>query len=806
MSDNISETADDISEIAIEDKMKDAYLNYSLSVIVGRALPDVRDGLKPVHRRILYASHELGLTHDKSHKKSARIVGEVLGKYHPHGDRAVYDAMVRMAQSFNQRHLLIDGHGNFGSIDGDSPAAMRYTEARLTEFAEQMLADINKNTVDFEDNFDGSLQEPLVLPTQIPNLLVNGSSGIAVGMSTSIPPHNLSEVIEALIYILENPECEIEYLFENFILGPDFPTGAKIMGKKGIKKAYKTGKGSIVIRAKTKTETNKNKKQIIITELPYQVNKAKLIEEIAGLVQKEKIKKVSNIRDESDREGLRIVISLKSGADRKIVLNRLFKFSSLQKNYRINLLALTEQKPEVMDIKTILEHFLDFRKTIITRRTKNDLQQAQQKYNIQQGLIKAIESLDLVISIIRNSKSTAEAKKELQKKLDISEKQAQAILDMRLRRLVSMEIDKIKTEIKNLSEKINKYQKILQNESELNKVLKKELLEIKQKFAENRKTEIAGSAKKAEIKKQDLIKEKTAVISLSADKKIKRTDTPDNLRAAKNDHLTYIRSGKSLDSLLFFNQRGQVYSLPIHDLPEHHGLSTGNELKEFLQIPLHENIIYFTCLNKQVKNNYITFLTSSGLVKKTRGDEYKTNYSSIKALKLRKNDKVAGIKETDGKQELLLGTRKGKTIRFNEKEVSETGRNTIGSRGIKLEEGDQAVSLSLVNDKEYVVTISECGKANKSILKEFSPQKRDGKGLKATKSDNYKINTILTTGREDKILLFTNQKRKEIINMEQISETQRPGYMYEVLKLQKDEKIINSLLLPSENKKITSQS
>ena len=450
----------DIKPVAIEDKMKNSYLNYSLSVIVSRALPDVRDGLKPVHRRILYASHGLGLTHNKPHKKSARIVGEVLGKYHPHGDNAVYNAMVRMAQPFNQRYILIDGHGNFGSIDGDSPAAMRYTEARLTEMSSKILEDIEKETVNFDDNFDGSLEEPLVLPSKIPNLLVNGASGIAVGMSTSIPPHNLNEVIDALKHLIKHPNARLKTIMKK-MPGPDFPTGAQIIGDDGIKKAYKTGNGKITLRAKTKVEKNGRKKQIIVTELPYQTNKAKLIEEIANLVKKEKLEKITDIRDESDQDGLRISIDLKRGSDSELVLNRLYKYSSLQTNYRINLLALNDNRPEVMDIITILKHFIKFRQNVITKRTEYKLRKAEDRYHILQGLIKAIDKLDLVISIIRNSDSKNEAKNSLKNRLDISEEQAKAILSMQLQRLVGMETQKLKDEAGDLEKKIKRYENIL---------------------------------------------------------------------------------------------------------------------------------------------------------------------------------------------------------------------------------------------------------------------------------------------------------------------------------------------------------
>ena len=787
--------SDNISSIPIEEKMKDAYLSYSLSVIVGRALPDVRDGLKPVHRRILYASYELGLTHDKSHKKSARLVGEVLGKFHPHGDRAVYDAMVRMAQDFNQRYQLIDGHGNFGSIDGDSPAAMRYTEARLHKIAETMLTDIEEDTVDFTDNFDGSIREPEVLPSRIPNLLINGSSGIAVGMSTSIPPHNLGEVISALTFLIKNPDTDVDTLLEQHIPGPDFPTGARIIGKEGIEKAYRTGKGKIILRAATKIEKNGHKKSIVINEIPFQVNKAKLIENIADLVNKDRVKNISDIRDESDKDGLRIVLELKTGSDENIVLNRLYKFSSLQKNYRINLLALVDKKPEVMDIKTILQHFIEFRRKIITRRTEHKKEKATYNLKIQQGLLKAISKLDLVISIIRSSQSTKEARSKLQEKLKIDKEQAQAILEMRLQKLVGMQTQKIKEKAKTLKENIERYNNILDKKSQLDNVLLKELKEIQEEFSDTRKTDIIADEQKALIKKKDLIKKKKAVISYSHKKKIKRTDSTDNLRVGKNDYILEVCSGKSLDRLLFFNQLGEVYLLPIHELPEHHGLSTGNKLSDYLQIPLHEIIIKIVCLNDDIKEKYITIATASGQVKKTLGKEYQTKYSSIKAINLTKDDRVVDCKITDGQRELLLGTKRGQTIRFNEQEVRSTGRNTMGSRGIKLEENDQVVNLNITGNNKYVVTITESGKANKIRLEEFSAQKRNGKGLSTITAD-YLVNSVLTVNKETELLIKTDRERIKVINVEEINETQRPGYLYNIMELKNDERIVRVDVIP----------
>ncbi|MFP4016970.1 MAG: DNA topoisomerase (ATP-hydrolyzing) subunit A, partial [Halanaerobiales bacterium] len=529
--------AEKITPIAIEDKMREAYLNYSLSVIASRALPDVRDGLKPVHRRILYAASELKLNYNKPHKKSARVVGEVLGKYHPHGDSAVYDAMVRMAQSFNQRYQLIDGHGNFGSIDGDSAAAMRYTEVRLTELAEEILTDINQETVDFVDNFDGSLQEPVILPAQIPNLLVNGASGIAVGMSTDIPPHNLGEVIDALLHLLKFPNARLDTLM-NYIPGPDFPTGAQIVGKNGILDAYRTGKGKIILRARTETEKVGRKKHIIITEIPFQLNKSRLIEEIADVVNKGKVENISDLRDESDQDGLRIVIELKPNADSELVLNRLYKYTSLQSSYRINMLALVGKKPEIMNLQTILQYFIDFRREVISRRTEFKLNKAEKRHHVLEGLIKAIDKLDLVISIIRNSSSTSEARESLQSKLKITEEQARAILEMQLQRLVGMETEKLFAEAQELASDIKNYKEILSNEEKLDEILRDELRDVKKRFEDPRKTDIIEDAEKAVISKEDLIQEKDAIVTLSYRSIIKRTTSEEYARTGKKDFIT----------------------------------------------------------------------------------------------------------------------------------------------------------------------------------------------------------------------------------------------------------------------------
>jgi DNA gyrase subunit A len=788
----------EIKPIAIEDKMKDAYLSYSLSVIVSRALPDVRDGLKPVHRRILYASNELGLTHKKSHKKSARIVGEVLGKYHPHGDAAVYNAMVRMAQPFNQRYKLIDGHGNFGSIDGDSAAAMRYTEARLTDISSKILEDINIETVEFDDIFDGSLKEPLVLPSKVPNLLVNGSSGIAVGMSTSIPPHNLNEIIDALKHLIKHPNARLETIMKK-IPGPDFPTGAKIIGEEGIKNAYKTGNGKIILRAKAKVEKNRRKKQIIITELPYQTNKAKLIEEMANLVKKEKLGKIHDIRDESDQDGLRISIDLKRGADSELVLNRLFKYSSLQTNYRINLLALNKNRPEVMGIITILKHFIKFRQEVITKRTEYKLTKTEDRYHILQGLIKAIDELDLVISIIRNSNSTKEAKNSLIKQLSISEGQAKAILTMQLQRLVGMETKKLLNEAKDLKAKIKRYKNILSDKEVLNRLLKEELQEVKDMYGDQRRTEIVSNQEKAVISKEDLIKEKDAVISLSYRQNIKRTDCSDNIRPAKNDYIIDSTSGKSLDRLLFFTDIGQMYSLPVHQIPEHHGLSTGENITKYIQIPLRENIINMICLNDKAKDGFITIATEKGMVKKTIGTEYNTNYTKIKAINLNKNDRVIDVRVTDENDQILLGTYFGKAIRFTSSSINDTGRNTKGSKGIKLKNNDRVINMNIIKDKDpedYILALTESGKAHKAKLNSYSTQNRNGKGLNVAAASNYYMRGIIIANQDSHLLTTTEGEQFNIISTKDITEVDRPGYMYSLIDIEDDDFVNEVKSLP----------
>lgn len=781
--------SEEIYPIAIEDKMKDAYLNYSLSVIIGRALPDVRDGLKPVHRRILYAAKELGLLHNRPHKKSARLVGEVLGKFHPHGDSAVYDAMVRMAQHFNQRYRLIDGHGNFGSIDGDSAAAMRYTETKLTEIAEELLENIDEETVSFVDNFDGSLKEPEVLPSKIPNLLINGSSGIAVGMSTSIPPHNLGEVIDAALHLLEYPNARLDTIIRNHLPGPDFPTGASIVGNDGIINAYKTGKGKITLRAKSKIEVEDRHKNIIITEIPYQLNKSKLIEEIAELVNKGKLTSVSDLRDESDKKGIRILIALKSGADPELTLNRLYKYTSMQGSFRINLLALDNKKPKVMGLLEILNHFIDFRKEVIKNHTNYNLKKSEARYHILEGLKTAINKLDLVIQIIRTSQKKSEAKSRLVKELEITEKQAQSILEMQLQRLVGMEIEKLEAEKTELEAKISYYKKLLNEEEELKKFLKEELKDIKNRFNDPRRTEIIEDDKKAEITKDDLIKDKNAVVSLSYRGIIKRNDDYSNLRAAKNDYLTAAVSGSSLDQLLFFSDFGEVYNLQVHQLEEHHGLATGDNLSKYLQVPMNENIISLNILNiKDKENTFYTFVTESGQIKRTAAEEYETNYSHIRAIKL-DDDKLINVEKCGKDDEVVVISKNGYLIRFKGNSFSTTGRNTMGSRAINLQKNDHVINFSKYKSDDYIVSVTESGRANKIKMSELKSQQRNGRGIRIFSNRKYKLAGAVSSKKNSQILIAAKNGEVYTLNSEEIPETTPGGNMYQVIKDFEFEKI-----------------
>ena len=730
-----------ILPIEIAEEMKKSYIDYSMSVIVGRALPDVRDGLKPVHRRILYSMSELNLTPDKPYRKSARIVGDVLGKYHPHGDSAVYLAMVRMAQDFSTRGLLVDGHGNFGSVDGDSPAAMRYTEARMSKLALELLRDIDKETVDFVPNFDESLKEPAVLPSRYPNLLVNGSNGIAVGMATSIPPHNLGEVIDATVHLIDNEECSVDDLMK-FVKGPDFPTSAIIMGKENIAEAYRTGRGKVKVRARAVIEElPKGKQQIVVTEIPYQVNKAKLVERIAELVKDKKVEGISDLRDESNRNGMRIVIELKRDVNANIVLNNLYKHSQMEETFSVIMLALVNGQPKVLNLKQILYHYVQHQKDVVTRRTKFELNKAEARAHILEGLRIALDNIDAVISLIRASKTTQEAKSGLMEKFGLTDIQAQAILDMRLQRLTGLERDKIEAEYEELIKKINRLKEILANERLLLNVIKEEMLIIKENYADERRTEIRHA--EGEIDMRDLIEDEEIAITLTHFGYIKRlpADTYKSqkrggrgisaLTTREEDFVKHLVSTTTHSKLLFFTNKGRVFRLNAYEIPEGKRQAKGTAIVNLLQLGPNEKIATLLAIDEKDDNKYLLLATKNGIVKKTDREEFKNiNKAGLIAIGLREDDELIGVKVTDGNKDVLLVTKEGMSIRFDENDIRPMGRSAMGVKGITLSNDDKVVSMSLCEEGTDVLVVSENGFGKRTDINEYRTQIRAGKGIK----------------------------------------------------------------------------
>ncbi|MDY3002673.1 DNA gyrase subunit A [Romboutsia timonensis] len=730
-----------ILPIEIAEEMKKSYIDYSMSVIVGRALPDVRDGLKPVHRRILYSMSELNLTPDKPYRKSARIVGDVLGKYHPHGDSAVYLAMVRMAQDFSTRGLLVDGHGNFGSVDGDSPAAMRYTEARMSKLALELLRDIDKETVDFVPNFDESLKEPAVLPSRYPNLLVNGSNGIAVGMATSIPPHNLGEVIDATVHLIDNEECSVDDLMK-FVKGPDFPTSAIIMGKENIAEAYRTGRGKVKVRARAVIEElPKGKQQIVVTEIPYQVNKAKLVERIAELVKDKKVEGISDLRDESNRNGMRIVIELKRDVNANIVLNNLYKHSQMEETFSVIMLALVNGQPKVLNLKQILYHYVQHQKDVVTRRTKFELNKAEARAHILEGLRIALDNIDAVISLIRASKTTQEAKSGLMEKFGLTDIQAQAILDMRLQRLTGLERDKIEAEYEELIKKINRLKEILANERLLLNVIKEEMLIIKENYADKRRTEIRHA--EGEIDMRDLIEDEEIAITLTHFGYIKRlpADTYKSqkrggrgisaLTTREEDFVKHLVSTTTHSKLLFFTNKGRVFRLNAYEIPEGKRQAKGTAIVNLLQLGPNEKIATLLAIDEKDDNKYLLLATKNGIVKKTDREEFKNiNKAGLIAIGLREDDELIGVKVTDGNKDVLLVTKEGMSIRFDENDIRPMGRTAMGVKGITLSNDDKVVSMSLCEEGTDVLVVSENGFGKRTDINEYRTQIRAGKGIK----------------------------------------------------------------------------
>jgi DNA gyrase subunit A len=799
----MTEAREKIIPVQIEDEMKKSYIDYAMSVIVGRALPDVRDGLKPVHRRILYAMRDLGLTPDKPHRKSARIVGDVLGKYHPHGDMAVYDAMVRMAQDFSIRYPLIDGHGNFGSIDGDSAAAMRYTEARLSPLAMEMLADINKDTVDFIPNFDETLKEPVVLPSRFPNLLVNGSSGIAVGMATNIPPHNLGEVIDGVIMMIDKPDVSPKELMMA-VKGPDFPTGGLIMGREGIKAAYNTGRGQIKVRAKAHIEaTGGNKHQIIVTEIPYQVNKARLIEKIAELVKDKKIDGISDLRDESDRSGMRIVIELKKDANPNIVLNQLYKHTQMQITFGVIMLALVDGEPKILNLREMIYYYLEHQKEVVTRRTRFDLNKAEERAHILEGLRIALANLDAVIDLIKKSEDVETARQGLITKFNLTEKQAQAILDMRLQRLTGLEREKIELEYKELIEKISYLKSILADEKLLLQVIKQEILEIKKKYSDERRTKITSAAEKLEI--EDLIEEQDVVITITYKGYIKRLPLATyksqrrggrgitGITTKEEDYITQIITTTTHHHILFFTNQGNLYRLKAHEIPEAGRTAKGTSIINLLHLNPDEKITAVIPIKDFNHGTTLFMATKKGIVKKTPLSEYEsTRKNGLIAINLMEDDELIGVELTDGNQQVVLGTRKGMCIRFLEEDVNEVGRTARGVKGIDLKPGDYVVSMDLVRDKEDILVVTENGFGKKTSINEYRVQSRAGKGIvtsKVTKKTGDLIG-IKTVSEDDEVMIVSSDGIIIRLEVKDISRMGRNTQGVTLMKLNDENRVV----------------
>ena len=795
--------------VEIQNEMKKSFIDYAMSVIADRALPDVRDGLKPVHRRILYAMYQLGFTPDKAYRKCATTVGEVLGKYHPHGDAAVYESLVRMAQDFSLRYTLIDGHGNFGSRDGDSPAAMRYTEARLSKIAMEMLADINKDTVYFKPNFDEHETEPVVLPSRFPNLLVNGSSGIAVGMATNIPPHNLVEVIDGVNAVIDNPEMTIDEL-NKIIKGPDFPTAGTIIGREGIKEAYRTGRGRIIVRAKAVIEQlNSGKQRIVVTDLPYQVNKARLIEKIAELVKDKKIDGISYINDESDRnEAVRIVIDLKKDANANVVLNQLYKNTQLQDTFSVNMLALVQTddgkyEPRILNLRQMIDYYIKHQKEVITRRTKYELDKAQARAHILEGLLKAIDHIDEVISIIRASKTEPLAKEALIERFSFSEKQAQAIVDMRLGRLTGLEREKLETEYKELIEKINYYLKVLSDERMVLDIIKSELTEIKNKYGDERRTEI--SVEEDEIDIEDLIKEEESVITLTHFGYIKRqpVDTYKSqkrggkgvvgLSTREEDFVENLFTTSTHNYLLFFTNKGKVYRLKAYQIPEAGRQAKGTAIVNLLELSPEEKVTTVIPIEKYSEGMYLIMATKNGVVKKTDIMEYDNiRKGGITGIVLRDNDELIGVRLTDGTKDIILVTREGMAIRFSEEDVRPLGRVSQGVRGIKLEENDYVVGMGASIEDTTLLIVTENGFGKRTELDEYKVQARGGKGVITYKitEKTGKVAAMKLVSENDDVIIISDDGTIIRINASEISILGRATQGVTLMRLSEGSKVV----------------
>ena len=791
-----------VISVDIKNEMKKCYIDYAMSVIVGRALPDVRDGLKPVHRRILFSMQELGLYPEKGYRKCARIVGDVLGKYHPHGDSSVYDALVRMAQDFSMRYMLVDGHGNFGSVDGDGAAAMRYTESKMNKIAVEMLRDINKNTVDFMPNFDGEEQEPVVLPARYPNLLVNGSSGIAVGMATNIPPHNLGEIIDGTVMLIDNPDVTVLDLMTK-IKGPDFPTGATIMGKAGIRAAYETGRGKVVVRAKAEIEEENGRNRIIVNEIPYQVNKAKLIENIADLVKDKKITGISDLRDESDRDGMRIVVELKRDANPNIVLNLLYKHTKLQDTFGVIMLALVNNDPKVLNLKQILEYYIEFQKQVITRRTIFDLNKAEARAHILEGLKIALDNIDEVISIIRNSKTGEIAKNTLIERFDFSEKQCQAILEMKLRRLTGLERDKIEDEYNELMKVVEYLKSILDSEEKLLGVIKDELIEVKTKYSDERRSKIEKILNEIDI--EDLIQVEDVVITLTNSGYVKRilADTYSAQRRGgkgiqamttkEDDLVEHVVITSTHSDVLFFTNKGRVYKLRAYEIPDAGRQAKGTNLINLIAIEPDEKIQTILTVTDDKKEGFLFMGTKNGVVKKTPISEFKNlRKNGLIAISLKYGDELLKVKNTHGDANIMVITQNGYAVKFNEKNVRSMGRTASGVKAINLKNDDIAVCMDIAVDGEELLVISENGYGKRTPITAYKLQNRGGVGLITYKiSDKTGKLVGATICKVDDELMLINSNGVAIrINVSDISVTSRSAMGVTLMRTNEDEKVV----------------
>ncbi|HFH6947519.1 TPA: DNA gyrase subunit A [Streptococcus agalactiae] len=800
-------------DVNLTSEMKTSFIDYAMSIIVARALPDVRDGLKPVHRRILYGMNELGVTPDKPHKKSARITGDVMGKYHPHGDSSIYEAMVRMAQWWSYRHMLVDGHGNFGSMDGDGAAAQRYTEARMSKIALEMLRDINKNTVDFQDNYDGSEREPLVLPARFPNLLVNGATGIAVGMATNIPPHNLGESIDAVKLVMDNPDVTTRELME-VIPGPDFPTGALVMGRSGIHRAYETGKGSIVLRSRTEIETTSNgKERIVVTEFPYGVNKTKVHEHIVRLAQEKRIEGITAVRDESSREGVRFVIEVRRDASANVILNNLFKLTSLQTNFSFNMLAIEKGVPKILSLRQIIDNYIEHQKEVIVRRTQFDKAKAEARAHILEGLLVALDHLDEVITIIRNSETDTIAQAELMSRFELSERQSQAILDMRLRRLTGLERDKIQSEYNDLLALIADLADILAKPERVVTIIKEEMDEVKRKYADARRTELM-IGEVLSLEDEDLIEEEDVLITLSNKGYIKRL-AQDEFRAQKrggrgiqgtgvnnDDFVRELVSTSTHDTVLFFTNLGRVYRLKAYEIPEYGRTAKGLPIVNLLKLDEGETIQTIINARKEdVANKYFFFTTQQGIVKRTSVSEFSNiRQNGLRAINLKENDELINVLLIDENEDVIIGTRTGYSVRFKVNAVRNMGRTATGVRGVNLREGDKVVGASRIVNGQEVLIITEKGYGKRTEASEYPTKGRGGKGIKTANitAKNGPLARLVTINGNEDIMVITDTGVIIRTNVANISQTGRSTMGVKVMRLDQEAKIVTVALVEQE--------